>query len=252
MYSRIVKQFIYGFVYLAVLVSVGAGGYFTWKKSTASCFDNLKNQDETEVDCGGGCIACALKNLAPLKVLPIKLFNAEGLTTAFLQIQNPNLEYAARSFNYQFNLYDDQGIKIFSFSDQRLIYAGDTVGFTLPVLDATFSKIARSELLVGQVDWAPKDFFTKPETTFSNITSKVDKGSLVIGGDILNNTLYNLSEVIINALLISSNGFFVNASKTNIDSLSPLGSKHFKIFIPISKSDKFTADNVRLSVEAWR
>ncbi len=252
MYSRIVKQFIYGFGYLSIMASLLVGGYFIFAYSRVSCFDNLKNQNEEEIDCGGGCISCALKNLAPLRVLPMKIFNAEGSTTVFVQIQNSNLEYAAKSFSYQFNLYNDQGIKIFTFDDQRLVYAGDTVSFTLPVLEATFSKIARSELLISQVDWTPKDTFSKPETAFSNLTSKVDKSSLVVEGDILNNNLYSLGEVIINALLISPNGFFVNASKTNLDNLSPLGSKHFKLFIPVSGSGKFTIDNVRLFVEAWR
>ncbi len=250
MSSRIVKQLIYGLMYWAVFVSVIFGGYFIWKQSTVSCFDNLKNQNETEVDCGGSCVICAIKNLTELKVLPIKFFNAEGLTTAFIQIQNINQDYAARSFNFQLNLYDIKGEKIFNYDGIKFVYAADTASFVLPALEVSFSQIARSELLVNSVEWELKDSFSKPDVEIKNISIKLEKERLVIDSDFTNSNLYTLGDVIISALLVSDSGFFVNASKTSLGSMSPLALKHFKVFIPVSMNDKFSVSNIRLFVEA--
>ena len=60
---RLLKQFLYGFFYLAILVSLIWLVYSFEFKPAPNCFDGKKNQEETGIDCGGSCISCEVKAL---------------------------------------------------------------------------------------------------------------------------------------------------------------------------------------------
>jgi len=59
---RILKQLGYGSLYLAIIMVFVVGIYSVTVREDPTCFDNIQNQSEEGVDCGGDCVSCVLKN----------------------------------------------------------------------------------------------------------------------------------------------------------------------------------------------
>jgi peptidoglycan hydrolase-like protein with peptidoglycan-binding domain len=103
--KRLQKQLIIGAIFLTFFLSIGAGIYLTVKPQ-ATCFDNKRNQRETEVDCGGPCIPCDLKNNPPITVQkqPTFFITQDQKINIFFQLLNSDSEWGAKSFSYQLTL----------------------------------------------------------------------------------------------------------------------------------------------------
>ncbi|OHA47291.1 MAG: hypothetical protein A3A80_00090 [Candidatus Terrybacteria bacterium RIFCSPLOWO2_01_FULL_44_24] len=83
-------------------------------KPTPSCFDKIKNQGEYDVDCGGPCLACK-GHPEPLSIGGSVLIPAENRKYDLVfMIINPNLNYGASSVDYNIEIDDAQGKKIYS------------------------------------------------------------------------------------------------------------------------------------------
>ena len=52
---RILKQLVFGSGFLVVFGFIAFGAYYLWQ-AEATCSDQIKNQGEDAVDCGGPCI----------------------------------------------------------------------------------------------------------------------------------------------------------------------------------------------------
>ena len=127
---RLLKQFIYGFVYLLVIGLVGFGVYNSYSTIPPSCFDNIQNQEESEIDCGGPrCNTCELKHLT-LQVEEPTFFDAgQFKTTVLVKITDSSLNYGSKSFNYEFQIINKLGGAIASrpgLSGNTYISAGET------------------------------------------------------------------------------------------------------------------------------
>ena len=73
--KRTLKQLLYGFFYLVILLAVVLGAYLLFFQKSSSCFDNIKNQEAVGIDCGGSCIECDLKNVKELIIQPANIFD---------------------------------------------------------------------------------------------------------------------------------------------------------------------------------
>src|SRR5579864_5721823 len=107
---RISKQFLYAILFLAVFGLIVWGVYSITLKPAPSCFDNIQNQDETGVDCGGShCVPCDIKNLKPLVSLPAVLFTDGQVFSVSFDLTDPNANFGASSVTYDLNFYDASG-----------------------------------------------------------------------------------------------------------------------------------------------
>ena len=124
MSNRFIKQLIFGVFYLILFSAIGYGLYFLAWRPASSCFDNRQNQGEEEIDCGGPCQPCALKNLKPIDIFSQpQLLEIDGQTGALhFQLKNSN-DAGADRFSYSVDFYDAGGEKIQSLSNDSFIYA---------------------------------------------------------------------------------------------------------------------------------
>jgi len=78
-----------------------------------TCFDEKKNQDEIQIDCGGICQKVCSIQAAPLAVLWERPFPvAEGVYSAVAYVSNINPTFVARNVPYNFKFYDEKNILI--------------------------------------------------------------------------------------------------------------------------------------------
>ncbi len=103
------KKFFYGLFFGCLLLLVLVALIFRLRPGP-SCHDNRQNQNETGVDCGGSCLACAVKALQPVRVFPATFLSyGDGSLDLIGEIENPNASYAVRHLSYRFVLHGTAG-----------------------------------------------------------------------------------------------------------------------------------------------
>lgn len=105
--NRTLKRSLILTVYLAISLALGVAIYFFFRPNP-SCEDGIRNQGESQIDCGGPCRPCAnLVTLQELELGKIEWTNqTENGYSVIAQVRNPNEFYGAASF--KFKIYDQK------------------------------------------------------------------------------------------------------------------------------------------------
>jgi len=99
-------------IYLGVIVFLLSAISFAifWKfwYKAPTCFDGFRNGDEAGVDCGGSCsLVCSDSTLKPIVRWDPRLFKvSEGVWSAIVYIENPNVSVDATYLPYTLTIYD--------------------------------------------------------------------------------------------------------------------------------------------------
>lgn len=239
--TRRKSLFGYGFV-LVVLLAVGIP-LFKIFYVAPTCFDGQQNQNETGVDCGGKCArVCSSAFLSPrIKWSQIDSIG-NGVYNIAAYIENPNLDGAAPSVTYRFNLYD---------KNAQLI--GERTGSTyLPAHKNTL--VFESAIQTGKSIPGPVTFeFTQPieweKTSFQNDGIIVSNKSFVAEKDgssltatIKNTTYDDYGQFYVFAILYNGEGNQVGFSRTKVDGLRRGASTNIQFTWPTEKQGVLTTE----------
>lgn len=228
---RLAKQITFGFIFLLI------AGFFSWFvyvnfiQPPPSCFDNKKNQNETGVDCGGPCTPCEIKYLKEIQVSqgwPKWFKTADSASGIIAEIYNPNPDWAAVSFSYQFDIKDQFGSLLKTVSGNSFIYGGELKYLIEPVVNVDLKKITSVDLKISNPKWVSINDFKKPEVEIQDIKTE-KKDMLYVSGKAVNRSEFDFKNTIVYALVYNKNGEFLAASRTIIDSLDKFSSSNFKI-----------------------
>lgn len=255
--SRIIKQIIYGALYLAVFAALAYGLSSLNIFSAPSCSDNKQNQKEEGIDCGGSCISCAIKNLHPLRS-KIEIFGIDGNTNAVLTLANPNLNYGVGSFSYTLNFYNQQKEKTFSFTKNSFIYPAEAQKIIIePNLRINFLSIfGQPEIIISNLNWKPAADFPEPKIQIRQMKTEVSGNQAVITGILVNRESFSLTRAGVGALIYQNlpDGAvrLVGASKTVLQNLKPLEERSFTIPVPLEAALTRPEIDPMLTTEALR
>ncbi len=235
--SKTLKQLIYGLFYIFILSGIISGIYFVFLKPAPSCFDNVQNQGEQGIDCGGPCSkVCIPLNLKPIEISgqPQVFHPSPSSLNVLAKIQNPNSDYAAKSFVYTFKFYDNNGNALGESQGESFIYASERKYLTVFNLSLpSVERLRRVELAIDNPEWLPANSFKNPQL---NIQSKEAKESgqkvFQVDGRFTNNDTVLLPKVEVLAIFYSKFGFIGGVSKNEIDNVSPGESRTFSIIHP--------------------
>ncbi len=241
---RLLKQFLYGTFYLLVLAGILWWIYSVTLKPAPSCFDNKQNGTETGVDCGGGCIPCEIKNLQPFSLKPAMLFSADRVFSASAELNNPNLNYGAKTFDYEVNFYDGAGNVLKNIKNKSFIYSGETKNLIEAGVRITNGIPARAEIKIDDksIAWEKVENFSSPKYDLKDVLAGLENGQAVVGGNISNPNNFTISKIIMSAFLVDKSGIKIGASKTELQNVAPFKTENFKIFIPAGKDLLNSAD----------
>lgn len=99
-------------VIIAVVAAVGVPGFFYFYKAP-TCFDGIRNGNETGVDCGGSCQKlCPSAFLSPIVSWTRFEQVVTGVYNVAAYVINPNPAVGAADVPYHMALYDAQGTLI--------------------------------------------------------------------------------------------------------------------------------------------
>lgn len=253
--SRIIKQIIYGTLYIAIagLIVYGLSSLNIF--SAPSCLDNKQNQGEGGIDCGGSCIPCAIKNLQPIRS-QVQIFGVNGNTNAVITFANPNLEYGADSFTYTLNFYNQAKENIFSLAKDSFIYPAEAQKVIVePNLRIGFPGIAgEPELVISNPNWKPGAEFPEPRVQTRQIKTEIAGSQAAVTGILVNRESFTISRAGVGALIYQNlpdgNTRLVGASKTFLQNLNSLEERAFTIIIPLESALTKSESDTILSTEA--
>ena len=247
--SRTIKQVIYGAIYLGVFLGVITWIYFLYLKPAPTCFDNMENQGEEGIDCGGPCA----KVCTPVSIQPIEVVSGSVMTfatslnhvTFLARITNVNSDFAARSFDYHFDLYDATGVVIQSLSGQSFIYAGEAKYLILPNEEVT-SSVSNVAFMVLNPIWAKSsDLGTAPRFVFQNMeTGTVSLNMVGVSGTITNGDASAFDEVTVIAIFKNTAGVPVGASQTELGEVAANGAYDFRVTYPATRDINLAATEI--------
>lgn len=237
--SRTTKQIVYGCVYGIIFVLLLRGAYIAIFTSYQTCFDNLQNQGEERVDCGGPCPACAGPVYEPLAIVDqIFTFTAvPGRAVVFAKVKNTNREYMARRVEYVFSILNSGGSVLgrvngnvsIPASSEKYIFGSTEINFTgIKDVYATLRFMEPEWGLLGN----------GVEQTLSlpfDVTTKTDGTAVRVEGTLKNSNYTDVNEVEVLVLLRDRSDFHdpLYAGKTVIR-VRGMSENRFSVVFPPS------------------
>ena len=242
--KRFLKQFLYGTFYLLIIGGIVWGVYLIEFKPAPTCFDNLQNGGETEVDCGGSCVSCEIKNLKPLALSDTVLFGSDRFFSANAKVSNLNKDFGIRKFDYKVNFYEASGKVIHTVQNSSFIYSEETKNLIEAGARITTAIPVKAEfILEGEnINWEKASDFSSPPVLLRDVSAVVDSEQVIISGNITNTNNFTISKIVASAFLVDKLGKKTGVSKTELKDTGPFRVENFKIFVPLKKALSDSAD----------
>lgn len=233
MNKRILKQFAYGTGFLATLGLVVFIIYLVALKPAPNCSDRRQNQGETDIDCGGPCPACEIRQLVLPEILSIKVLPSEGRTAIFAEARNPNAGWAAISIDYDLEIYDTDGNKMESVTGKTFFYANETKRL-LEILNIPSRNIGRTEMIFSDPSWMSETQFMPPVVQSENIVTEKSAlaQSIIVRGDLINENPFIVSKAAIIATLANETNTIIAASRTEVNNIGADSRASFQVNFP--------------------
>ncbi len=218
MSRRTNKQIIIASVFILILFGFGFLVYSYLIKPELSCTDNIKNQGEEDVDCGGPCPSCELVYIKGIEVLSVKVIPAKGsFYDLVAEIKNPNQNYGSGQVSYKFELYDSQDSLIVEYSGLTYILPNQTK-YLLKVRAESSKPVKQVKLSFGEVKWTKPEDYQTPQLGIQDkeyrLLSNEESGFAQVRAILVNKTGFDLDRVDIDILLFDSSNRLV-AINTN-------------------------------------
>lgn len=237
--SRLSKQLIYGFLFFLFWAVVSAIVYFVYVRPGPGCFNGRQDDGEEGVDCGGVCAAvCLPQDMRPLEAVgEPRIFRSSPTVVGILvKIQNPNLEFAAKSFNYRIDVYDTSDTILASRSGSSFIYAGE-IKYLADFISVPNSQDAfRAVITVESREWLPVARYSLPRIAIQDKRTEVRNEAIIVSGRILNQDVADFPRVEVVAILYNNFGLPVGVVRTEVENVWVGEPREFAASHPLSIS----------------
>lgn len=143
---RFLILFIIGAVVTAFLTILSISVFY----ETPSCTDDKQNQDESGVDCGGGCTKLCIAEQEPPTVLFTKaLANRAGRIDVIASVENKNPTAAAKNIPYRVLLYGSNQILVQEVTGTVDLSPGATVPVFIPGINSGQQSVVNAFLTIA-------------------------------------------------------------------------------------------------------
>jgi hypothetical protein len=196
---------------------------FPYLNKAPTCFDGKQNGDETGVDCGGSCArVCTNQAYGLVNIWSRAFWVNNSNYNVMALIENQNTEAGVPLISYEFRIYDDkniflgrrQGTTFINSNDRSVVFeSGFDFGNRRPVrVDFQFT----NQPTWIRIDRRQRDALSidVKDRVLSNQFESPRLEAIVV-----NNTLTDIKELDVYAILYDENENVLNVSKTYIPEL---------------------------------
>lgn len=183
------------------------------------CTDNVKNQGEIGIDCGGPCAPCELKYPKAVTVYWTRIVPVtQGAFDAVAEIENPNENLSSALVEYEFELLDELGPVAFR-AGKTFLLAQEKIHVIEANIQTTRDP-KRVVFKIKNIEWQ-----LRKETKPTLIIERRDYGTRkdavrtrgLIETSVFNRSPLNFKDVEIRAVVLDSGGNLLGANKVVID-----------------------------------
>lgn len=222
MESRIKKQIIAVSVLLLAILIIAFGVYFFYFHEEPTCFDNIQNQKEEGIDCGGPCQNCEIKNLKNIEILWIKALSTQNQNYDLLaRVVNENQNYGSSLVKYEFQIFDLNDNLIDSRLGQTFILPRQEK-YIVELKVFSTESVAKVRLNISQVEWEKAKDYEPPELDILDKKYEVKKEDPIFAeatGIVHNSSHKNYEKIKVYTVLFSSDGEPLAINVIDIDKL---------------------------------
>ena len=212
---------MYGLFFLTIFALIFGYIYLRYFYNAPNCYDNVQNNDETGVDCGGSCVKiCPFEAREPTVRWSRAFKVTNGQYNAVAYVENPNRLAATPELNYTFTLFDEAGLiaersgtTILPPNSVYPIFEGRiATGGRVPT--RTFLEFSMPEL------WVPAEAGREQFTIVDRVLTGADSKPK-LDATVRNNSLEEAKEVEVVATIFDAEGTALAASRTFVDNFAP-------------------------------
>lgn len=238
MSARTIKQILYGAFFLTFISAVALWFYAVFVVPTPTCFDNVKNQREEEIDCGGPCLSCSVKDLdLTVKEKAVVPITALSRTTFFAQLENPSVDFWVKKFDYSIRIYNSLGVVIKTFGGSSYVNPGGTREISYVAEDFDPRDARQFDINIESEEWASIEDYNDSGIRVTRRGIEDRNGKIVISGSVRNASADPIALLKIGAVFENETGKFVNVSTTVVENFDALSSRAFEIILLPGKED---------------
>ncbi len=220
----------------------------------ATCGDRKQNGEELGVDCGGSCQKMCLSQISEPVVLWTRAFPVSGnIYNILAYVENQNKESAVPIAPYEFRVYDDKGLLIEKREGSTFIPPNQRFA----VFEARIDSRGNAPKSVtfefkGPFDWYKKKptMLTQP-IKIEKVSLNEDINSPIISGVVVNDSIYDLPEFDVIAIVYDENQKAIAVSKTRKPGVSSSGRVNVSFTWPQAFSGVPAVKDLLLSVNPF-
>ncbi len=242
--GRTFKQIAYGTAYLVLIFLLTWGVYGVWFKKIPTCFDNIQNQGEAGVDCGGPCAPCATKNLKiDASVSPLPLQAGQDQSAILVTLKNRSGDYGV-NFSYDVTVHSIIGYQIDEFTGTSYILPNGSRYLVLPGVTANAIDVGLVDVRTSNTTWVPSAQMTDYGISIDkgNTVTDIGQDGGYVDGEIYNSGTSDVSAVRLSAIIYDVSGNIIGASEYDIGGLVVSQKEAFKV--PFPSMDARTAASI--------
>lgn len=249
--KRIIRRIA---IFLVFAFIVGGVSYLIFgNKTIATCSDGIKNQNETDIDCGGSCRSCL--DLSDLIIFEARAIpTLDGFVDFFAEVQNKNLQHGIPELNYRFEAIDINNEIITSKIGTTFILPNSTK-FIIDQAIKVNREVKETRLIfIPLIKWekAPDSYVRPQILTLSKsykILSQDEPGFSKLQGIISNRTNFDFDEVNVLAIIRDdARNLPIAVAKHPINTLLANQNRAYKITW-FNRIPAFSLENIQVITE---
>lgn len=193
---------------------------------TPTCSDNVQNQGEQGIDCGGPCPYLCTALEQPPVVLFTQVLQVGGRTDIVAKVQNKNASAAAKNVPYAVSLYNAKHALIQKVSGTLDLLPGATEQVYIPGAYVGKQKVTSAFLEItspSSLQWFTLSNNSYIAPTVSNITRNGSVSNPRVVASITNSSFVPLINLQVIIFVYNANKNVIAASRTVIPSLEAQG-----------------------------
>jgi len=242
------RKLVYlGGVVLLLLILAGVLLYMYLDKPL-SCTDNIQNQQEEGVDCGGPCSAlCPEQARDPIIHWQRPFQVAEGVYDVVASVENVNANGGAREVIYQFKIYDEDNILIAEKFGKTFMAPNEE----LAIFEGNIKTGQRVPARVffefqPDINWERVNYENrpKPDIAVRDQTLSQEDGRQRLRATLVNNTPLPVIDVLVVAILFGNQDNAIGVSATHVDAIAQNGTEDVVFTWPQQFSETPTRINI--------
>jgi len=217
------RQIIY---ILALVIFLSGLGYLIISphlEKPPTCTDGKQNGDETGIDCGGSCPLACVSQVDNISVIWSRAFKVvPGRYNAVAYLENHNKNVAINKIKYRFRFADKNNVYIGKREGSAYIPPSGKFAIFEPAINVGYSiPVYVNFEFTEEPVWVtvPQNKIDQLKVSVSNIVLSGENTSPVLSAVVKNNSLFNIPDMDLIAILYDANHNAISTSRTYLQNV---------------------------------